>query len=233
MKGLIHEQRANSFELVWQRMGRERARHRDEGDVDWQGVDQLPLQRFAETIAELDSLLPEVPVDDRFVRAFTQGHWSIGGGIQTLTPREVLRGFIVPVKEVPSGVAVTLKVFALLTVEGHDDLLDRHLHGGIHYHYVLRNRTYTKTLLCWDTRWSPTDLGNDPTGLKNRPLFNELHAEGKNRGNARPGWWGDEKRRSIRNACESDLARWPIREFRCASNGATPVWPIGAVLTPR
>ncbi|MGO8245780.1 hypothetical protein [Rhizobium johnstonii] len=177
---------------------------------------------------ELDAVLPDLPIDDETLREFKSGDWSIGSQFQVLAPLKILRGFVLPIRQVPIRVPVSLKVFAFITIDD-DSFLDRHLFQGIHYHYCLADKRHTTTMVCWDTRWTP-----DPVRPKDvRAIFHELHAEGAKSVRARPERWNDEKRKSIREACASDLKRYRIEEFRCASDDSSPVWPKTAKLTPR
>jgi hypothetical protein len=179
-------------------------------------------------IHELDAILPDLPISQEVLREFESGDWSIGSEFQILAPRKILRGFVLPVRQVPISLPISLKVFALITIDD-DSFLDRHLFQGIHYHYCLADKRHTTTMVCWDTRWT-SDPGR-PGDM--RAIFHELHAEGAKSVRARPERWSDEKRRSVRDACASDLQRYRIDEFRCASNDSLPVWPKSAVLTPR
>ncbi|WP_192365050.1 hypothetical protein [Mesorhizobium mediterraneum] len=187
------------------------------------------MNELVDAIEEFDAALPEMEIDEDVSREFDEGDWSLGSELEVLAPRDILRGFLVPIRNAATGVPVTLKVFAFLTINDCKDILDRHLHQGIHYPYALADNTHTTTMVCWDTRWRP--------GPKHRnqipSLFHELHGKGAKFASARPGRWGDEKRKSIRDACAPDLLKWPIGEFRCASDRSSPVWPRGASLTPR
>jgi hypothetical protein len=186
-------------------------------------------KELIDTVEEFDAVLPEMEIDKEVARKFNAGDWCLGRELEVLAPRKILRGFLVPVRDVPTDVRVTLKVFAYLTINNSKDLLDRHLPQGIHYHYALADKRHTTTVICWDTRWMTPPMSSQQV----RPLFHELHAEGAKSASARPERWGDKKRKSICDACEPDLSKWPIDEFRCASNGSSPVWPTSATLTPR
>lgn len=185
-------------------------------------------QELASLVDKLDAALPDLAIDDETLRGFESGNWLVGSEFQMLAPRKILRGFVLPVRQVAMRVPVSLKVFAFITIDD-DSLLDRHLFQGIHYHYCLADKRHTTTMVCWDTRWTP-----DP-GKPNevRAIFHELHAEGAKSVRARPERWSDEKRKSIRETCAPDLQRYRIEEFRCASNDSSPVWPKTATLTPR
>lgn len=70
------------------------------------------------------------------------------------------------------------------------------------------------------------------TGKSKRPIFQENNGEGGNAFAARPDLWGNYKKQTMHEAAYPDLGRWPLNEFRCASNKSQPVWPPGAQLTP-
>lgn len=205
--------------------------HWRDHDSDNQPYSDARKRQLAEVVSELDEFLPDVPVSGDVVREFEDGVWSLGSVWEVLAPRPILRGFIVPIREVPVVVPVTLKVFAFLTIEGSDKLLDRHTFHGIHYHYLLANKTHTTTMICWDTRWTQPPLRRgQPDAI--RPIFHEIHGKGSKHAKARPDLWRDQKRKSIWNACSPDLEPRYIGELRCASNKALPLWPVGQVLTP-
>tara|TARA_B100000780_G_scaffold180089_1_gene126270 strand:- start:654 stop:917 length:264 start_codon:yes stop_codon:yes gene_type:complete len=87
-------------------------------------------------------------------------------------------------------------VFAFLSINGCKDLLDQHLHQGIHYHYALSDGTHTTTMICFDTRWTP----NPQSSQLVQPLIHEIHARGAKHKKAKPESWGDKKRKSIWDA---------------------------------
>lgn len=230
LRKLTGDIRRASFERGWTMMEREHWPKRDDGERPFQRT--TLKERLVEAVEEIDALLPDDAIDEEIIGEFEDGDWSIGTEFEVLAPRNILRGFLVPIREVPTRVLVTMKVFAFLTINGSKDLLDRHLDQGIHYHYALSDKTHTTTMICWDTRWiRPPRLPKVPPAA--HPLFHELHAQGAKHATARPNRWGDEKRKSIWAACLPDLSRWRINEFRCASNGSSPVWPLGVALTPR
>lgn len=187
------------------------------------------VRRLVDIVDELDFDLQNLNIDDEFKHEFAMGRWTLGRQCEALAPKKILRGFLTPVRDVPAYSSVTVRVFAFLSINGCKDLLDRHLSQGIHYHYALPNETHTTTMICFDTRWKP----NPKTGQLVRPLFHELHARGAKNKKASPERWREEKRKSIWDACNPDLARWQIQEFRPASNGASPVWPQGTTVLPR
>ncbi len=207
-------------------------------------VDIFPIQPYrigpqlAEMLGELDAILSEAGYeyrsDEDLVRRFEAGEpWWLGTDLKVFPPCKILRGYLIPVQEMPTRVRISLRVFAFLTIDGDKDLLDRDSDQfGIHYHYVLGSKERTTTMICWDTRWVSVDQ-TDLKRIKLRPIFHELHGEGKYTKAARPHGWGEKKRKSVREACLSDLRQWDIQEFRCASNSADSVWPIGSTVTPR
>lgn len=180
------------------------------------------IRRLVDVVDELDSGLQSLTIDDEIKHEFKLGGWTLGRECEFLAPKKVLRGFLNPIRDVPANVPLTLKVFAFLSINGCKDLLDRHLHQGIHYHYALSDGTHTTTMICFDTRRAPISRN----GQLVQPLFHELHARGAKNKKARPERWREEKRESIWDACKPDLARWPIQDFRSASYGASPVWPL-------
>ncbi|MGO4441016.1 hypothetical protein [Rhizobium sp. RAF56] len=237
MRTLIVDTRDDSFERVWAYTEREEWwRTRD--------LDAKPLERsqtgpqLSEMGGELNALLSEAgyedSIDKDLVRRFRTGEpWSLGTEIEVFASRKIFRGSLIPLQEVPTRVRVSLSVFAFLTIHGDKDLLHRdNDQFGIHYHYVLANKVRTTTMICWDTRWASDDPTR-PEGFASRPIFRELHGEGRYAKAARPYEWGDRKRKSIRDACVPDLLKWDIKAFRSASNNADAVWPINATLTPR
>ncbi|PPQ43152.1 hypothetical protein [Rhodopseudomonas palustris] len=159
--------------------------------------------------------------------------WSFGRIAQSAALRPVRLGFVQPVRSIPivRNVPDIVVAYCLMTIPGHDEFLYREQGGGIgwHYHYLIDRRTRTDTVLCWDTRWMPTNPPDD----RIRPLFQELHGEGKAKAFGRPDLWKSKKKKSMHLACAPDLLKWSIDTFRCASNDSRPVWPENAVLTPQ
>jgi len=122
-------------------MEREHWPKRDDDDRSFQ---RTPLNGLlVEAVEAIDAMLPDRAFDEEIVREFARDDWSIGTEFEVLAPRKILRGFLVPIREVPTRVRVTMKVFAFLTINGSKDLLDRHLDQGIHYHYALSDKTHT------------------------------------------------------------------------------------------
>lgn len=237
MRTLIIRSRDGSFEQVWAAMDREEGRRtRDVFDI--------PIQRYpigpqlAEMAGELDVILSEFGYEysaaEDLVRRFEAGApWSLGTELEVFPPRKILRGYLIPAREEATGVRISLQAFAFLTIDGDKDLLHRdNDQFGIHYHYALASKERTTTMICWDTRWVSVDRA-DLKGLRSRPIFHEIHGEGRYTKVARPHGWGAAKRQSVREACVSDLRQWSITAFRCASNNADAIWPIGSSLTPR
>lgn len=236
IRTLIIKTRNDSFEQALATMDRHESRRTRDLDTNFIQHYRIGPQ-LAEMAGELESTLSEAGyeyrADEDLLRRFQAGEtWSLGTELEVFPPRKILRGFLVPAREVPTRVRIPLHVFAFLEIDGDKDLLDRdNDQFGIHYHYVLASKQRTTTMICWDTRWQSVD-STDRQGLKLRPIFHELHGEGKYTKVARPHGWGNSKRQSVREACVSDLRKWDIQAFRCASNNADPVWPIGATLTP-
>lgn len=226
LRSLTEALRRESFNTNWAPAGT-----RGSDGFDRPEPPTLPSlrDRLHTLVHEIDESLSDDHIDSETVRDFERGNWTIGTEFEIWPPLDILRGLLVPVREVPSSIAITLKLFALIKISGSDDLLDRHLDQGIHYHYALPNGKHTTTLICWDTRWP--GHGQTPVGV--RGLFHELHALGAKSTVAKTWLWKDEKRISIREACERDQGNRAITEFRCASNDAEPVWPLDSVLTPR
>lgn len=165
--------------------------------------------------------MPLFPVDER---------WTLGSVEHEAPLRKIHLGYLHPIKHFPILERVPDRAIAFLTkISGWSDYVKRENHPGvgIHYHYLSAAKKRSDVLLAWDTRWQSSP-GSDPL----RPLFGEKHAEGRADFAARPWAWGDQKKASMYAACEVDLARWPIGEFRCASQSADAVWPSGTVVTP-
>jgi len=184
-------------------------------------------ENLGATLAELDGRIPDAILERHAARKIGHGKFQAGWEVETLSPIKILRGHLVPIRDVPSPIVLTQKVIAFITINGSDDLLDRHLHQGIHYHYALRNRVHTTTLICWDTRWKAV------AKKAKRPLFHEMHATGAKSKTARPLEWGDKKRQSIWDACHNDIGSRDISEFRCASDRAESVWPRNVTVTAK
>lgn len=237
IRSVIVSTRDDSFEHAWATM----ELHKKHRPPD---VEVSPIQRsqigpqLSEVSGELNALLSETTyedsVDQDLARSFgTSKRWSLGTELEVFPPRKIVRGYLIPARELPTRVRVSLAVFAFLTIHGDKDLLHRDSDKfGIHYHYVLANKVRTTTMICWDTRWVSDDP-TEPKGLELRPIFHELHGEGRYTKTARPRGWAHKKRKSVRAACVPDLRKWDIQAFRCASNDAVAVWPINAALSPR
>jgi hypothetical protein len=149
--------------------------------------------------------------------------------------REIIRGYLKPVRRVPLVARMPERVWLYLItmLPGVRDGLARDIHGGIgyHYHYLDRLKRRSDVVLSFDTRWvAPTKPLNSQLLL--RPLFVEKHAEGKAHFVAKPWSWQNEKRQSIYDICARDL-HFGVQNFRCAANGSDAVWPRSATLTPR
>ena len=225
----LSEAREASFRHAWIVMAREHWQEEGSQDLFENRSRQERLQR---SLDELESRLPDFEYDRDIIPEDGILRLAIGSEFEVQAPREILRGFVVPVREVPIVVEITSRMLAFINIAGEKDMLDRHLDQGIHYHYALANRTHTTTMICWDTRWK-RDTSQKPSNDV-RPIFHELHGLGAKQKHARPDLWGRAKRESIWNACEPDLRTWPdIKAFRCASNNASPVWPTNSVLTPK
>lgn len=242
LRTLVADAREENLELGWQTMLNEsrqtipRESDRPTGSVRPTG--QLRDTEVRELVRLIERELSDrgFSADDypEIWEAYEEGDgWSVGSSFELGRPMEVLRGFMVPAVEVLSSVRISLNAFAFLVIRGDKDVLHRDNHGhGIHYHYALANGTRTTTLVCWDTRWTSNNK-NDAKGLVDRPLFHEVHGEGRYRKAARPDCWGDEKRQSIREACVTDLRKKDIGQFLCASDNASSVWPLGQTVTTR
>ena len=224
----VHALNSRRFERAWMSMASKRWPKFHEF-YQIENIDALKNE-LIRTIEEFDAAFPKMEINAEILHKFHERDWFLGREFEVRAPRKILRGFIVPVRDVPTDVKVTLTLFALLTINNSKDLLDRHREQGFHYHYVIsKGKRHTTTMICWDTRWILGSLD----GLKVRPLFHELHGMGSKFQSAKPEKWGDKKRISIRDACKPDLLKWDIGKFRCASNRSSPVWPRSVTLTPR
>lgn len=194
-------------------------------------------QRLASELVDcLDRALRE---EDWWLAAATNkigfaDHSYVYGMVPRRAPmRQIVRGFLQPVRNLPLVQRVPERVEAFLRImlPGGDDGLTREEHGGVkwHFHYIDAKYRRSDVILSFDTRWSMA------TGTKGhstfRPLFAERHAEGKAKFSAHPERWGTEKRISMYEICSRDLNKG-IEHFRCAKNGSEPVWPRSALLTP-
>ncbi len=147
--------------------------------------------------------------------------------------REIVRGFVEPVRYLPLVERVPDRVVLYLRIvlPGGDDGLEREEHGGVkwHFHYIDARHRRSDVILSFDTRWN---MATSAKGLDRlRPLFVERHAEGKAKFTAHPERWETEKRTSMYEICSRDLHKG-IEHFRCAKNGSDAVWPRDATLTP-
>lgn len=187
-------------------------------------------------IRELDEVLTEAEFSPQPVLDDNRFPSGIGlplGRIPiVLTPRAIHGGFLQPALTVPVVVPASDRVVAyLITLPGEDDYLLREHKGTLwHYHYLNSDEVRSDVILCWDTRQR---VDEKVRPRKVRAIFQEKHGEGKSTFRARPDLWGDRKKQTMHQAAYGDLSRWDIAEFRCASNRAGPVWPLGAVLTPK
>ena len=163
-----------------------------------------------------------------------EGRWTFGSAMTLIgRRRDIHRGFLDPIRTIPILDRVSDRVaLYLITVEHGEDYLKREAHSGVgwHYHYLDWNERRSNVILCWDTRWeTPNPQTNPPA---RRGLFVEKHAEGGKPFTAHPGAWGERKRKSMYNACETDLLSRDIKEYRCAANKSEVVHPRDAILTP-
>lgn len=221
----IREARFASFNYAWTAMAQEywpeQAQFRELPPAGWWRI------RLQKQIDEIEQQQLE-PSASKAMKTHTG---QMGTEFQVLAPRKILRGYLVPIREVPIPLTVSARMLALIEIAGESHKLDRHLDQGIHYHYTLANGTHTSTMICWDKRWLCPPNAKPPATL--RPIFHELHGRGSKTKKARPELWSDRKRESIWDACARDLQTWKISEFRCASDNAAAVWPPNAFLTPR
>lgn len=159
--------------------------------------------------------------------------WTFGAALTLRgSPRNIVGGFLQPlriepmVRRVPDSIALYL-----ISIEDGEDFLKRENHNmGWHYHYLNWRKDRSNVILSWDTRWQ-TPSSQTKTSQR-RGLFVEPHGEKGADFPARPDLWGPKKRISMYDACSPDLATWPIKEFKCASNNSDLVYPPGATLTP-
>lgn len=161
-------------------------------------------------------------------------HWYLGEAMIFRRPsRDILRGFLVPRRMVPILPRVPNDVaLFLITIDKFEDYLKRENHGmGWHYHYLSRRKERSNVVLSWDTRWTEPIPQTKP--LTQRALFVESHGARDNADFEAKHWlWGEKKRKSIYKACEPDLDKWPIGEFKCAADKSYVVHPPGRTLTP-
>lgn len=187
------------------------------------------IKKLRETLAETDWKpdLSDIPPGDR-------GRWSLGEAmILRGSEREILRGLLIPRRKVPilRGIPDSVALF-LIDIGKGEDYLKRETHGmGLHYHYLNWRRDRSNVVLSWDTRWPEPNPQTKPP--VQRALFVEQHGERNNADfQAKPWLWGEKKRKSIYQACEPDLIKWPINEFKCAADKSDVVHPPGRTLTP-
>jgi len=186
---------------------------------------------------------------DALDRALRDENWSppaaalgidgVGGGYfyglipQRAPMREIVRGFVQPVRYLPlvERVPDRVALYLRFMLPGGDDGLEREEHGGVkwHFHYIDARHRRSDVILSFDTRWKIVESAKGSDLL--RPLFVERHAEGKAKFTAHPGRWENEKRTSMYEICSRDLHKG-IEHFRCAKNGSDAVWPRDATLTP-
>jgi hypothetical protein len=195
------------------------------------------LQRPAEIMmGELREVLRETDWEPDLsdIPRSERDRWTYGDAITFRGPeREILRGSLVPTRKVPILRRIPDDVaLYLITIDEGESYLDRENHNlGWHYHYLDWRKDRSNVILSWDTRWKAPDPQTNPPTL--RGLFVEPHGEKTNADFiARPDLWGPKKRFSMHEACRPDLPRWPIDEFKCASNNSDVVYPPGARLTP-
>ncbi|WP_226019634.1 hypothetical protein [Novosphingobium sp. FKTRR1] len=147
--------------------------------------------------------------------------------------RQIVRGFLQPVRYVPlvESVPENVALFLRIMLPGGDDGLEREEHGGVkwHFHYIDVHHRRSDVILSFDTRWKIVEPAKGLDRL--RPLFVERHAHGKSKFTAQPGRWETAKRTSMYEICSRDLHKG-VEHFRCAKNGSDAVWPRHATLTP-
>jgi hypothetical protein len=196
--------------------------------IDWRGVGWV-----AEDIHNLNCILEKADFNERPPQTSGEEFFSLGTINAYGVAREIHRGFVQPVLRLPVSPRLPDRVIAfLVTIPGDDEWLHRenhfnlgyHYHYHYHYHYLNARKQRSDVVVCWDIRATPQTP---------HPLFQEKHGEAHSKFSGRPDLWGTTKRKSINKACASDLRRWPLDKFRMASDTASPVWPLGAVLTPR
>lgn len=162
---------------------------------------------------------------------YTLGEWQ-----QRAPLRQIVRGFVEPVRRVPlvSRVPEPVVLYLVHKLPGGAESLKREHHKGVgwHYHYLDKRKGRSNVVLCWDTRWEAAKTEEERKAQGPRPIFWEHHGEGNADFSAQPSLWGDPKRQSMREVCAGDLKR-NISEFRPASDDAEPVWPLLSILTPR
>lgn len=205
----------------------------DDFDVEVQGPNAESAAKITSLVDDLNSVLQSVQVDPEMAERLAGSEWSIAREFKALRPRDIHRGHLVPVVSIPVQARLSIQLLAFIAIDGDRDHLVRENHGfGMHYHYVLADRRRTTTLICWDTNWVSPDT-SDQQGIRDRPLFHQLHNDSSKGVRAAPLLWGDKKRRSVRSACAPDLRRQKITDFLPAGSDAIAVWPRVKAVTPK
>jgi hypothetical protein len=113
---------------------------------------------------------------------------------------------------------LTPQLFELITIVGERCGIERENHGswGYHYHYVDDKRRRSDVIFSF----LPTDTKTPPR------LWWERHAEGKAEVSPDVLTWGASKRTSIHRACERDLTKRRLADYKRPSKEALVLWPI-------
>lgn len=109
-------------------------------------------------------------------------------------------------------------LFRLIAIAGEKCEIERENHGswGYHYHYLDHKGRRSDVIFSF----LPTDT-NTPARL-----WWERHGEGKAAFSPDVQAWGASKRTSIHGACERDLRKRKLADYKCPSKEALALWPI-------
>lgn len=109
-------------------------------------------------------------------------------------------------------------LFRLITIAGEKCGIERENHGswGYHYHYLDHKRRRSDVIFSFLS----TDT-NTPARL-----WWERHGEGKAAFSPDVPAWGASKRTSIHGACERDLTKRKLADYKRPSKEALVLWPI-------
>ena len=117
---------------------------------------------------------------------YTLGEWQ-----QRAPLRQIVRGFVEPVRRVPlvSRVPEPVVLYLVHKLPGGAESLKREHHKGVgwHYHYLDKRKGRSNVVLCWDTRWEAAKTEEERKAQGPRPIFWEHHGEGNADFSARSG----------------------------------------------
>lgn len=108
-------------------------------------------------------------------------------------------------------------LFRLITIAGQKCGIERENHGswGYHYHYLDHKGRRSDVIFSF----SPSDTSKPPQ------LWWERHGEGKAAFSPDVPAWGTPKRTSIHKACDLDLAKRKLADYKRPSREACVLWP--------